>query len=51
MAADRGQLYMLGRMQRRGQGVPLDRQKAKDWFEKAASAGSAEAERALEDMD
>ncbi len=44
-------MYYLGLMQLRGWGMPVDRQKAKAWFKKAAAAGSAAAERALDELN
>jgi TPR repeat protein len=44
-------MYYLGLMQLRGWGMPVDRAEAKNWFKKAAAAGSAAAERALEEMN
>jgi len=44
-------MYFLGLMQLRGWGLPQDREEARSWFAKAAEAGSAQAERALEEME
>ena len=44
-------MYYLGLMQLRGWGLPRDREEARNWFTKAAAAGSEAAERALEELE
>jgi TPR repeat protein len=44
-------MYFLGLMQLRGWGLPQDREEARNWFTKAAAAGSEAAERALEELE